>query len=247
MKFSTSESDPDQIGCLLLHGLTGTPEVLKGLGEYLSQFKIEVSIPLLPGHGTNLRSLKSTKWKSWYQVAETALLELQKSCKSVFIVGFSMGGAVSLLLASNYKPNGIITLAAPIRLHPGLRYILPVAKHILPYWKKSWQPYYRKQRYKKEITYDAYPLATVQQLDAMLRFARKQLHRVDCPILLMHGFGDQRVSFHNASIINALVGSKDKRMIFMDEKRHTITQGENAPEVFKTVSNFILNQASRGR
>lgn len=245
LKIDLSESTADQIGCLLLHGLTGTHEVLKNLSDYLIQLNIKTLVPLLPGHGSSLCSLKKTRWEAWYQTAEKAYLELRASCQYVFIVGFSMGGALSLLISSRHSPQGLVTLAAPIRLNSALKYLLPGLKYILPYWKKSWQPYYRKQRHFKGGTYDAYPLATVEQLDKMLRMTKKQLHEVQCPILLMHGFGDKRVSFHNASIINSLVASTDKRMIFINENRHTITDGEHAPEVFKAVSDFILDPKNR--
>ncbi len=245
MNVHFTDSETHQTGCLLLHGLTGSPDVLYELGNHLSRLDIKVSIPLLPGHGTSLRSLKKTKWESWYQTAEDAFLELSSSCKIVFFVGFSMGGALALLLASQYSPKGLIVLSAPVRLNPLFRYILPVAKYILPYWKKNWQPYYRKQRHNNNNVYDAYPLATVQQLDTMLRKTRTNLEKIICPAMLIHGFRDKRVSFHNASIINALISSTDKRMIFIDDSKHTITQSKYAAEVFKSISDFIMEQSKK--
>ena len=39
--------------CLLLHGFTSSPYEMRLLGEYLGREGYTVSIPLLPGHGTD--------------------------------------------------------------------------------------------------------------------------------------------------------------------------------------------------
>ncbi len=60
------------VGCLLLHGYTGSPPEMRLVGEYLNQRGITVSAPLLSGHGTEPEDLNRYKWTDWYADAEEA-------------------------------------------------------------------------------------------------------------------------------------------------------------------------------
>jgi len=42
------------VGVLLCHGFTGSPQALRAWADYLAAQDLAVSLPRLPGHGTNL-------------------------------------------------------------------------------------------------------------------------------------------------------------------------------------------------
>ena len=41
-----------EVGVLLCHGFTGSPQSLRPWAEYLAERGLTVALPLLPGHGT---------------------------------------------------------------------------------------------------------------------------------------------------------------------------------------------------
>jgi hypothetical protein len=65
-----------EVGALLLHGFTSTPDNLRGLGAYLSERGVAVSAPLLPGHGTSWQELASRRSRDRLGAAESAFHQM---------------------------------------------------------------------------------------------------------------------------------------------------------------------------
>jgi esterase/lipase len=88
-------------GCLLIHGFTGSPPELLPLGKYLAERGCMVAAPLLAGHGTRVEDLAATSWQDWLQSAADALKRLREEpIERIFLIGISMGGLLSLMLAA---------------------------------------------------------------------------------------------------------------------------------------------------
>ena len=91
------------IGCLMIHGYTGSPYEISPLANHLedrTNWKIEV--PTLPGHGKNL-DLRDVSHESWIETAEKELQQLMQNCDEIYLIGFSMGGMIASYLAAKYE------------------------------------------------------------------------------------------------------------------------------------------------
>ncbi|BBE31083.1 hypothetical protein OSSY52_12240 [Tepiditoga spiralis] len=116
---------------LLIHGYTGTPHDMRYLGHMLHKAGFTVSIPRLPGHGTNSIDFQNSNWKDWLRKVTDEYIDLKYKYKEVYISGLSMGGVLTLILASKFKPKKI-ALAAPaieaknkkIKITPFLKYFI---------------------------------------------------------------------------------------------------------------------------
>ncbi|MDD4767405.1 MAG: alpha/beta hydrolase, partial [Desulfotomaculaceae bacterium] len=97
-------------GCLLIHGFAGSPLEMLPLGQYLHGQGLTVSGVLLDGHGTRPADLRGKSSADWIGTAAAGLAQLQSSCAHVFLIGFSMGGAIALHLAANYRVDGVVTV-----------------------------------------------------------------------------------------------------------------------------------------
>src|SRR4029453_2586574 len=95
------------IGVALCHGFTGSPLSIQPWAEHLEQRGFAVSVPLLPGHGTDWRDLARTGWKDWYSAFERSYLDLRASTEACFVAGLSMGGAMALQLAPRPQVAGV--------------------------------------------------------------------------------------------------------------------------------------------
>ena len=185
--------------CLLLHGFTGSPFELAHLVAPLEALGCEVALPTLPGHATSIADFRTTFFPDWFRHAEQSYLALKQTHDKVFIIGFSMGGSIALLLASRHAPAGIITLAAPLyayRLFPltlqSIRLTLtPILKYI--------QPEVRVRKAKPEsraiAPFKGYEgTLCLPQLDSLvtgLATARESLSSITCPTLIMHDMRDK--------------------------------------------------------
>ena len=45
----------NEVGCLILHGFTGTPQNVRPLADYLARRGLTVSVPRIAGHGTTVQ------------------------------------------------------------------------------------------------------------------------------------------------------------------------------------------------
>ena len=126
--------DGNDIGVLLVHGYTSTPQSMRGWAEHLAGAGFTVRLPRLPGHGTRWQDLNTMRWQDWYAEVDRAFAELRSRCDQVFVAGMSMGGLLSTKVALEQGPRvaGLI-LVNPIYLHDDKRLaLLPVLQRVLP-------------------------------------------------------------------------------------------------------------------
>src|SRR6056297_781524 len=97
---------------LAIHGFTGISDNLRYLSERLNREGFTVSLPRLPGHGTDSADFRTTGRGDWLRRSIDAYLDLRSEYETVYVIGSSMGGLLTLLLASMFRiPR--IALAAP--------------------------------------------------------------------------------------------------------------------------------------
>ncbi|NQT27913.1 alpha/beta fold hydrolase [candidate division KSB1 bacterium] len=224
-------------GCVLIHGFTGTPWALENLSERLTELGIKTEISLLPGHGTHPKDLDGISWMDWVDSVREDIRSLKTSCDELFLIGLSMGGTIALLLAQESECQGIVCLSTPVKMKQWLRPILPLIRPFIKEWKKKRDPAVNVQT--KEMGYDRYTTSSLVEFLRILKVCRKQLHRVKCPILIMHAKDDRTVPTYNAEIIHNKVNSSDKEMLVLAHPAHMITQGKNQPLVEQKILEFI--------
>ena len=78
-------------GIAICHGFTGSPLSVLPWAEHLAAQGFAVSVPLLPGHGTDWRQLALSDWHDWHGTFEAAYLELAARTDDCFVAGLSMG------------------------------------------------------------------------------------------------------------------------------------------------------------
>jgi esterase/lipase len=127
--FSAGDSEKR---ALFIHGFPGTPYELRGLAEALLERGWQVSVPLLPGFGKDIIHLAHKNRSDWLRKIRDEYEILKKGSKHMLLVGFSMGGALSLTSAVTLKPDQLILLAPFSKLPDWREKLLPVVKYVLP-------------------------------------------------------------------------------------------------------------------
>ena len=135
----------DDVGVLLCHGFTSTPQSMRDWGEHLAAEGISVRCPRLPGHGTAWRELNRTRWTDWYATVEREFGLLRSTCRSVFVFGQSMGGALAFWMGNPLlNPATLVFMGfvlgwqfALVRLVAGLATVLTVATLVQKWVKEA--------------------------------------------------------------------------------------------------------------
>ena len=106
-----------EIACLLIHGFSGTPTEMRGLGDALAAQGIRVYGVLVAGHNGDPEELILSGRKTWLASVEEGLAQLAHY-KTVFVAGLSMGGVLALNLAIRHPERlmGVIGMSTPTRL-----------------------------------------------------------------------------------------------------------------------------------
>lgn len=104
----------NEMGCLLIHGFGGNRHELEPLTLRLRELGVRVSVPVLKGHESTVRELKQASRHDWIACAQSALDGLRASCKTVIVIGFSMGGLIATNLCRSNAVDGVVFLNTPV-------------------------------------------------------------------------------------------------------------------------------------
>ncbi|MDU4960987.1 MAG: alpha/beta fold hydrolase [Sporomusaceae bacterium] len=227
----------DQRGVLLPHGFTGSPSEMRLLGEYLRDQGYTVYGPRLPGHGTRVSDMEKTDWRQWYGAVEDGFHILQSVCQEVSVVGLSMGGILSLLLASEYPVKRVVSLSAPIY----------IADRRLK-WLNFYQVFRRfapKRRRKLDVHpqyyvgYDRTPLRCLSSLLELIELTKGRLDKVKAPLLVVQSRAEHTVRPESADYIYQQAGSAAKQLLWLQKSGHIVTLDNEKALVFNQVAAFL--------
>lgn len=225
-------------GVLLLHGFTGTPAELRELGEKLHEQGYSVMAPLLPGHGTEPSAMEEVTWQDWYQAAKTAYYELGRSCLQVYIVGMSMGSLLTLVLAQEVAPQGIIVISTPIFLYDWRVHFRGIMQFFLTAIKKRPRIIDADKRY--NVSYNVMPIKGVIQVLDLLNYVKHEvLPKVTVPCLIVQSRTEHTVKPASADYIHEHLGSKSKEIFWVENSKHVITLYKSRELLYQAISKFI--------
>jgi carboxylesterase len=101
---------------LLVHGFLGTPAEVRPLAESLHRAGWTVQGVLLPGFGPDIETLPERTYEEWLATVERALEALRREHSPVLLIGYSMGGALSVVAAARHPPDALVLLAPFVHL-----------------------------------------------------------------------------------------------------------------------------------
>ena len=118
---------------LLIHGFLGSPRELRPLAQELADAGVTARGVLLPGFGSDIARLKKVQAEDWLTAARAAWEEIREGASRTTLIGFSMGGAVALRLATEagLTPDQLILLAPHWKFADRRAVVLPVAKYLI--------------------------------------------------------------------------------------------------------------------
>jgi len=214
--------DGRRIGCLLVHGLTSTPQSVRALGEAFSARGIDVEAVLLPGHGTTPEDLESTSWEDWYEAVRIGLDRLRPRCDRLFVCGQSMGGALALRAAAREPVDGVLSLAGFVYLRDWRLRFLPLVKKVKR-WRACIGNDIADPMRRDEVCYDRIAFSTIEQLVALGHALRPDLERIEVPALVMQSRVDHVVPPDTADYIYDMIRSTDKELVRLENSYHVIS------------------------
>ncbi len=235
----------NEVGCLLVHGFTGTPQNVRPLADYLARRGLAVSAPRMPGHGTTVADLDKTGPQDWLGAAEQALTELKERCSTVFVAGISMGGTLTLELARQHPElAGVVVMAAPVQAMDALQPLVddPDRPVTVP------APWATVGVLTEDvgvggIAYLEMPLGALERGMGLMSQVREGLGDVTVPTLLIYGDADQVVDKANGPFVLEGIKATDKRLLALPDSSHEVTLDVDRERVMVEVYDFICERS----
>jgi len=218
-------------GCLVSHGLTGTPYEMRFLGEQLHRAGFTVSGVTLAGHTSSVADLERCRWQDWYESIERGVERLRRDCDRVMIAGLSLGSLLALHLAhqSPRSVDALALLSTPLILGNPWPQRIPFPVHRLV---RALPARLRHLQKRSEIAdpealavhpgYRSMPLPAVAELLALARRVRAELRAIEQPSLVIQAQNDPTAPMVNLEILAAELPNVVKA-VRLSRSRHVIT------------------------
>ncbi len=218
-----------QKGVLLVHGFLASPAELSDFGQRLHQQGYAVMGVRLAGHGTSPWDLKSRTWREWLDSVRRGYRILSAFADQIVVVGFSAGGALSLILAAEHpeKLLGVASVSTPLAyVNPKLA-LVPLVHGLnkLTDWLPNTDgvmPFRDNQSEHPDINYRNVPVHGLYQLRVMSGELQDHLPQIEVPTLVVQGDDDPVVEPDSAQIIFDELATKDKALHWVSSSRHGI-------------------------
>ncbi len=211
-------------GCavILIHGFSSSPREMRDLGEVLCSNHFTVYGVRLPGHGTSPDDLAGKAVEDWQIIIRRGYQALEEAGYRICAAGLSTGALLTLDLARHTRLEKIILLAPFLKLRHWLADHVGILSYFIRYQAKNIpaaeRPFYYALR----------PLKGIVQINRLRWKLRREVHKIDTPVLILASTGDRTIAPGTAEDIYHRIGSPDKQIhIYGDDVPHGLSTENN--------------------
>ncbi|MGA8681750.1 MAG: alpha/beta fold hydrolase [Acidimicrobiales bacterium] len=231
-------------GALVMHGFTGNPGSMRPLAEAFADAGFSVELPLLPGHGTAVEDLLPTRWQDWSEAAEQSYMALSAQCDRTVVAGLSMGGTLSLWLASRHPEICGVVVVNPLVEPPAEAFIDMLRAAVDGGTDRI--PGIGSDIAKPDTTEGAYAETPIEPLLSLFEGVNdlaSNLGQVHVPLLLLSSRTDHVVPTSSGDLLAERYGGPVER-VFLENSYHVATLDNDAQEIEERAVSFALKTAS---
>ena len=233
-------------GVLVIHGFTGNPSSMRGIAEAMVALGHHVEMPRLPGHGTTIDDMVTTRWSDWTGEVRAAHGRLAKRVDQIVVVGLSMGGALTLWSGFELsKVSGLVAINPATTPQAGpvldmIQEMVDDGTEIAPAIGND-----IADPDQTESSYDGAPLRP------LLSFMRDGLApmtdrygELTMPLLLITSRQDHVVEPVNSEHLAVNYGG-DVEHVWLERSYHVATQDYDAADIERMTGDFVARVTAR--
>jgi carboxylesterase len=229
---------------LLIHGFTGYTDEMRYLAQRIfDECSYSVYIPRLPGHGTNKDDFRNSTARDWLRKTYDSYLNIKDNYSSVYLIGLSMGGLLSLLTASRFNIDKLVLISPSLYTYKFIAHT-HILKHIIPVIKKNKDTYHDKLNSENlQFLRDNYSLEyytkQISELHKLMILSRRVLRRINNDTLILASKADKRVPLKAAYKIKDSIKSSNKKLYIFENSPHVINNGPDREECANIIIEWL--------
>ncbi len=230
------------ITVILVHGFTGSPAEMRQLADAFQQQGFAVEVPLLEGHGTELKDLISIRPQRWIDQLDRVIRDQVERGQQVVLGGLSMG-SILVLQASMRWPQvrGLLLYSPPIGSRDLRRFFAPLLTRLVTSVAKPPSDYADPDAADRLWSYDRYPVVCSSLVLQMIARVRRQLPMVRAPMLVIASQRDNVVSAKGVELLVRRAASPVKQLLWLERSSHAITADGEWPLVCERSLLFLAS------
>ncbi len=242
----------DRTGCVVLHGIGGTPANVRVVADALAEEGYTVLAPVLPGHRKTVRAMDQSSWTEWLSAAEGAYDRLQKAgCVRIYMIGLSLGGILSGIVAEEKERPvaGAVLICAPVRMQAFLHLarLIRFAVPTIRYGKKEKSGFHGTDPAYSQMYGNGFSTKKLQDLHILVRKFRRGIRNLTCPVLFFSAKYDNKVAPSSGAYLQkhaSRTASLD--LVFLENSPHGCTYGPERDLVAKQVREYVKEKNQAG-
>ncbi len=214
---------------LLIHGFLASPAEMRSLGDRLHDEGHHVLGVRLKGHGTSPWDLRSRDWKDWFASVLRGFEIIKAFSQSIHIVGFSTGGLLALLLASDHphrKITSVTSISAPVVFTNKNMKFVPLLHHAnnIVRWVSSegLVPFRPNQPEHPSVNYQHIPIRALYQLQQLIESIMAKPLSINAKVALYQSNQDPVVDPSSIEKLFNQIHSKHKNKYMIASDRHGV-------------------------
>ncbi len=214
---------------LLIHGFLASPSEMRSLGDRLHNEGHHVLGVRLKGHGTSPWDLRSRDWKDWSASVLRGFEIIKAFSQSIHIIGFSTGGLLALLLASDHphrKITSVTSISAPVVfINKNMKFV-PLLHHAnkIVRWVSSegLLPFRPNQPEHPKVNYQHIPIRALYQLQQLIENIMSKPLTINAKVILFQSDKDPVVDPASVEKLFNQIRSEYKNKYLIASDRHGV-------------------------
>jgi len=252
-----------RIAVMLIHGMTGTPKEMDSIGMRLHRYGFTVSIPVLPGHCSDMSDLLKTDRRDWLRAIAEEFSRLTSQGYQVFAGGLSAGASMGIILAHHFpEMRGLALYAITLKCNgwavSKFSFMLPLLLKI-PLFRNHYHfqeapPYGIKNEQLRErivlklesgdssaAGHTNTPGIILREILRLAGEAKRVMPSIQVPALLVHAREDDVTDISNSRYVERHYGGKTE-FIQLEESYHLVTIDQERQRVAEATARFFYQQ-----
>lgn len=223
---------------LLLHGFTGHSADVRMLGRFLEKQGYTSYAPILRGHGLPPEELMKTTPEEWWVDARQAYQHLRElGYEDIAVAGLSLGGALSIKLATCEKIKAVIPMCAPIYTDNEVA-LTGAFRHFAKQYKQFEQKDPAVIDEELSLIMADFP-SMFQKVSALINEVKESVDMIYSPTFVVQAVHDKIINPESATYIHDFTEADHKQIKWYENSAHVITLSNEKDLLHEDIYSFL--------